>query len=121
MTVIKTNPKRRSKNWESVVQNMCGHGWRHLQDADLNAAYGMAIVHAILDGARPSIEDVSTYLKIYPDLLENAFRNLAYNGIFINNKIENDAEALRKGDVYAWGYYGGYAANATRYWWEFPE
>jgi predicted HAD superfamily Cof-like phosphohydrolase len=77
------------KSWE--IQNI---SWRELKGSDLDAALGMLIVRAILDGSRPNLNSLTAYLGISADTLFRPFRNLVRNGILVRNKLRNDMDLL---------------------------
>lgn len=99
--------------WDVQVSRICGSQWRMLDEYSRNAAWGIAIIKAVLDGARPDINDLSYYLGVDRDTISTPLRNLILNGVFDSDKLTKDAKDLRAGDELAWGYYGGYACGAT--------
>lgn len=98
---------------ESIVRRFCGPQWRTLDERSRDAAWGIAIVKAVLDGVVADIRDVASYLCVDQQVIYNAFRNLSLNGIFLRDRIKSDAKILRSMDETAWCYYGGYACGAT--------
>lgn len=98
---------------EDIVRKVCGPQWRSLDERSKDAAWGIAIVRAILDGVPPDLRDLASYLGVDKDILFMAYRNLSLNGAFLCGRIQSDAKLLRSGDQLAWGYYGGYACGAT--------
>lgn len=101
--------------YESLVRKVCGSQWRNLTGAELDAAWGVAIVKSILDGCPSSLSDVASHLGVEKDALQSAYRRLELNGIFRHARIHKD-DALKKGDLLAWSYYAGYASGATGCW-----
>jgi len=98
---------------EFLIKRLCGSQWRNLPNREQDAAWGMAIVYAVLNGCRPDLASVSRYLKVPKHVVYNAFKRLELNGVFLNNRINKDRAELKRNDVLAWGYYGGYASGAT--------
>lgn len=100
--------------YEGLVRKVCGSQWRNLAGAELDAAWGVAIVKSILDGCPSSLSDIAAHLGVERDALQPAYRRLDYNGALRRNL--NDDAALKRGDLLAWGYYAGYASGATGTW-----
>lgn len=96
--------------YESFIKNLCGSNWRMLPEREQDAAWGMLVVKAIINGVDPDLHAVSHHLGVKSEWIEVPFHNLYMNGAF--NKCKKD-RALRKDDVTAWSYYGGYACGMT--------
>ena len=105
-------PELREAN-EQLVRSVCGKQWRSLSSTELDGALGVAIVKSILDGVAEDLGEIASHLGVNRDLLYSAFRNLGLNGVFRENRINKDREALEDSDPIAWGYYAGYASGAT--------
>lgn len=97
-------------SFDAVVRNICGPSWRTLPKPDLDAAWGIAIVKAVLNGTPPRLSSLSDSLRVEPAVIEDAYRRLDLNNVFA--KMVNDRAALVDNDQLAWGYYGGYACGA---------
>jgi len=102
-----------SMPYEKEVRHLCGAQWRSLPDDERNAAWGIAIVAAVLNGVSPDLHSLSSSLNTERDVIYKAFMGLSMSGAFQGKKIEQDRTALRNGDIHTWGYYGGYASAAT--------
>jgi len=98
---------------ESIIRRICGSQWKSLPSQEQDAAWGIAIISAVLDGIKPVLPVIAKYLKVPKYLLFNAHRKLSMNGVFLREKIEADRVALNNYDELVWGYYGGIASGAT--------
>ncbi len=99
--------------YERLVRSVCGKQWRSLSQEELDGAIGVVIVKSILDGVAEDLGEVASHLGVSRDLLYDPFRNLSLNGVFREDRIDKDREALEDADPIAWGYYAGYASGAT--------
>lgn len=97
--------------YDALMSEMCGD-WRRLQGLEFDAAIGMAIVHAVLDGIEPDAGAISRHLGMDKSTIYKPLENLGLNGVF-NGMIERDRKDLKSYDRLAWGYYGGYAAGVV--------
>lgn len=98
---------------ERLIRNICGPQWRALTKPEIDAAWGIAIVHSMLKG-KTDIAEISRYLGVSTDDIIDAYRRLNLNGIFKIGYLESDRQMLESEDVLAWSYYGGYACGATQ-------
>lgn len=102
--------------YESLVRSIYGAQWRGLPEEDQDGALGVAIVKSVLDGLPPDLNEVSSHLGIDRELLRRPYKNLSMNGVFRNDKIHQDTQALNENDPHVWGYYAGYAAGIVGPW-----
>ena len=98
---------------ERLVRDICGSQWRNLPKQEIDAAWGVAIVHSVLNGVRPVIYELARHLGVDSDTIADAYFGLNSNGVFKRGWLEKDRESLESGDIVAWCYYGGYACGAT--------
>ncbi len=96
---------------ESLVRKVCGPGWRNLPSADMDGAWGVAIVKSVLDGVRPDIREIASHLGIERSRLQSAYKKLELNGVLHSDSMHRD-DQLKNGDILAWSYYAGYAIGA---------
>lgn len=97
--------------YDALLNEMCGE-WRKLTGTEMDAAWGMAIVHSVLDGESPELDNIADYLGVDKHTIQRPFHNLFMNGAF-NGMIDRDRKELKSYDKLTWGYYGGYACGAT--------
>lgn len=97
---------------ENLVRTVCGPQWRNLNKPDIDAAWGIAIIHSVLHATRADLTDISIYLGVDRSLLADAFERLRSNGRLTSFYLQDDREALESGDALAYGYIGGYASGA---------
>jgi len=100
---------------EPLIRKLYGSQWRNLEERERDGAIGIAIVKSVMDGVNPDIHDISRYLGISREYINNPFKRLFMNGAFLRNKIKEDKD-LKSGDMVAWGYYAGYAMGVTGSW-----
>lgn len=100
---------------EGLVRDICGDNWRHLNGADLDGAWGVAIVSSILEGANMKVRDVASHLGVSKDEFLAAYQRLSMNGCFLRNAVVIKSDnGLVGHDRLAWSYYAGYASGAAR-------
>jgi hypothetical protein len=98
---------------ESLIAELIGNNWRYLREPDINGAWGIAIVWAVLKGCSPNAGAVSKYLGVDKPLLQRAFWSLSMNGVFQRHRFDADKAKLEAKDPLTWLYYAGYASEAT--------
>lgn len=98
-------------DYDFAVKKICGNFWKNLTGSDLDAAWGIAIVYAVLNGVRPELNDLCRYLGVSRDVIGQPFKRLCLN--CFEKKLDVDAHDLKNWNTLAWGYYGGYASGAT--------
>ena len=94
---------------DKLVKRMCGVQWKSLKGVEYDAAVGMLLVKAVLDGVDPSVKNLSYYLGVNGSMFFRAFTNLSLNNAF--GRIYYDRGSLNRNDKTVWGYYGGLAAG----------
>jgi len=111
---------------KAFINMICGEGWSEQSDNDIQAAYGIACMQAYINGVRPAIDDLATYLQCDKEEIESSFQKLLQSGVFskafnargdkfLNLNVfhlskKKAVEQLR-GIRCAWGYIGAIAAG----------
>ncbi len=112
--------------YEDLIQKVVaphGSSWRSLPPYDRDGAWGVAMVRSVLDGVRPSLNELSSHLGVPIVLLKRAYNQLALNGAFRDDAIHRDHglkdwkengkvtdDSLR---LLPWCYYAAFASGAA--------
>jgi hypothetical protein len=99
--------------YENLVAGVCGEKWRTLENNEIDAAWGVAVVRSILDGIDNEPREIANHLGVDTGDIYDAWRRLMMNGALVTRNLNRDRRALNAGDQLAWGYYAGYAAGAV--------
>ena len=71
------------KKYEKFILGVCNAEYfSALTDAEKNGYYGVAMLLAYREGAKPNLKEFAYRLRVSPLLLEEAFNNLRANGVF---------------------------------------
>jgi hypothetical protein len=86
--------------YENRVREICGDEWRTTEANERDGGYGVAIMVAYLNGARPTLDDMSRHLRVDIEEIEIAFRRLQANGVFLPDyDTRNDLAILEDNSV----------------------
>lgn len=97
---------------EDMLIDTFGSEWRELSGRDADAAWGMAIIHAVVFGdIPPSANKLSNELRVPFDVIQRPLRNLSLNGVFERDYLAKDIDKLEAYDPSTWGYYAAYASG----------
>jgi hypothetical protein len=97
--------------YEKVINKFYGPHWRNSKSEDFNGAIGIAIIKSMADGVRSNISEIASHLGVDKRLIDRPFKNLASNGVFRNNWVDNDKKSIKENDQTALGYYAGWASG----------
>jgi hypothetical protein len=86
--------------YENNVKEICGDNWRETDSNERDGGYGVAMMIAFLNGARPNLDDFSRHLKVEISEIETAYRRLQSNGVFTPSyNAKNDPVLLGEHDI----------------------
>lgn len=96
---------------DDFVRSMCGPKWKALSGVDLEAAWAIAIMKAVAVRIAPTMTALLRFLMVYEEedekTLKRVYDRLNCNGAFLRHRLNRDADAIRSGDVFTCGWYGG--------------
>ncbi|MFW6173371.1 MAG: hypothetical protein ACOC5T_06465 [Elusimicrobiota bacterium] len=72
------------KEYETVVEKICGENWKGEGRQTRQAAYGIAIMLAYINGVELTLNSMSDHLDIDLSSLRHSFARLQQSGIFID-------------------------------------
>ncbi len=97
---------------EDMIIDTFGPEWREMSGREADAAWGMAIIHAVIFGdIHPSANKLSNELRVPFDVISRPLRNLSLNGVFERDYLKKDRKRLESYDPSTWGYYAAYASG----------
>ena len=99
--------------YEREIRSLCGSDWRNLPVREIDGAFGIAIIFAVLNGTEPDINKIADALSVHTSLIYDAFIRLSANGIFLAGKLKKDRREIKSLNKTTLGYYAGYASGFT--------
>lgn len=113
------------KKYEKFILGVCNaEHFSLLTDEEKNGYYGVAMLLAYQEGAKPNLKEFAYRLRVTPYLLEDAFNNLRANGVFssIYRKVEVNPKGMllehstrwmtaKKRNLVDWCWVAGIGAN----------
>ena len=80
------------KKYDKFILGVCNiEHFSLLTNEEKNGYYGVAMLLAYQDGAKPNLKEFAYRLRVSPFLLEEAFNNLRANGIFTSLYLKAEA------------------------------
>ncbi|MFA5599856.1 MAG: hypothetical protein WDA06_04590 [Phenylobacterium sp.] len=77
--------------YAELVEQICGRGWANASDDERNGGYGVAMVIAYMNGAKPDLDSLSFHVGVPATQLAKAFARLNQNNMF-DDSVKNDVE-----------------------------
>lgn len=109
------------KKYERFILGVCNvEHFSLLTKEEKDGYYGVAILLAYQEGAKPNLKEFAYRLRVTPYLLETAFNNLRANGVFtsIYKKAEVNPKGLKIGrDSIAYGWMNAEKKDAVDWCW----
>ena len=84
--------------YNEVVCNICGDNWESGPYEEREGGYGVACMLAYLNGAKPTIEDISDHLGVKEKVIRVPFYRLLESGLFSKSfNARNDPTLIGDG------------------------
>jgi len=66
----------------TFVETICGENWNTVSEEDKNAGLGVACMQAYINGVKPIIDELSSFLNVNKEEIRLPFQRLLQSGVF---------------------------------------